>query len=49
VEGADRVVVLRAGAVVGELAGDEVSEHAIMATLAAGEPGAGREDAGDDR
>ncbi|WP_027346139.1 sugar ABC transporter ATP-binding protein [Hamadaea tsunoensis] len=40
VEGADRVVVLRAGAVVGELAGDDVSEHAIMATLAAheGEP-----------
>ncbi len=37
VEGADRVVVLRAGAVVGELAGDEVTEHAIMATLAAHE------------
>jgi galactofuranose transport system ATP-binding protein len=34
VEGADRVVVLRAGAVVGELAGDDVSEHAIMATIA---------------
>jgi monosaccharide-transporting ATPase len=42
VEGADRVVVLRAGAVVGELAGDEVSEHAIMATLAAGDHGEGR-------
>jgi ribose transport system ATP-binding protein len=37
VEGADRVVVLRAGAVVGELTGDEVTEHAIMATLAAHE------------
>jgi galactofuranose transport system ATP-binding protein len=35
VEGADRVVVLRAGAVVAELAGDEVSEHGIMAALAA--------------
>ena len=35
VEGADRVVVLRAGAVVGELAGDDVSEHAIMAAIAA--------------
>src|SRR6185295_10141049 len=34
VEGADRVVVLRAGAVVGELAGDDVSEHAIMASIA---------------
>ena len=31
VEGADRVVVLRDGAVVGELAGDDVTEHAIMA------------------
>ena len=38
VEGADRVVVLRAGAVVGELAGDDVSEHAIMATIAAEAP-----------
>jgi len=35
VEGADRVVVLRAGAVVGELVGDDVSEHAIMAAIAA--------------
>jgi monosaccharide-transporting ATPase len=34
VEGADRVVVLRAGAVVGELAGDAVTEDAIVATLA---------------
>ncbi|MGK5444484.1 sugar ABC transporter ATP-binding protein [Micromonospora sp. URMC 105] len=40
VEGADRVVVLRAGAVVGELAGDEVSEPAILATLAAPEEAA---------
>jgi monosaccharide-transporting ATPase len=37
VEGADRVVVLRAGTVVGELSGDEVSEHGIMAALAASE------------
>ncbi|SBT65862.1 ribose transport system ATP-binding protein [Micromonospora sediminicola] len=35
VEGADRVVVLRAGAVVGELTGDDVSEDAIMTRLAA--------------
>jgi monosaccharide-transporting ATPase len=41
VEGADRVVVLRAGAVAGELAGDEVTESAIMATIAA-EPGEAR-------
>ncbi|MEV0646652.1 sugar ABC transporter ATP-binding protein [Phytomonospora sp. NPDC050363] len=38
VEGADRVVVLRAGAVVGELTGDEVSEDAVIAALAADEP-----------
>ncbi|MEH0934595.1 sugar ABC transporter ATP-binding protein [Micromonospora psammae] len=37
VEGAERVVVLRAGAVVGELVGDDVSEHAIMSALATGE------------
>ncbi|MBM0256395.1 sugar ABC transporter ATP-binding protein [Micromonospora sp. 4G55] len=40
VEGADRVVVLRAGAVVGELAGADVSEPAILATLAAPEEAA---------
>ncbi|MBB5868004.1 ribose transport system ATP-binding protein [Allocatelliglobosispora scoriae] len=34
VEGADRVVVLRAGAVTGELTGDEVTEHHIMTALA---------------
>ncbi|BCJ77429.1 sugar ABC transporter ATP-binding protein [Catellatospora sp. IY07-71] len=34
VEGADRIVVLRAGAVVGELAGDDVTEDNIMAALA---------------
>jgi monosaccharide-transporting ATPase len=37
VEGADRIVVLRAGAVVGELTGDDVSEHGIVAALARGE------------
>ncbi|HCT79328.1 MAG TPA: sugar ABC transporter ATP-binding protein [Micromonosporaceae bacterium] len=36
VEGADRVVVLKAGGVVGELAGEQVSEQAIMAVLAHG-------------
>jgi len=34
VEGADRVVVLRAGAVAGTLDGDAVTEDAILATLA---------------
>ena len=34
VEGADRVVLLKAGAVVGELAGDQVSEQDIMGMLA---------------
>ncbi|WP_203914387.1 sugar ABC transporter ATP-binding protein [Rhizocola hellebori] len=36
VEGADRVVLLKAGAVVGELAGDQVDEHAVMGMLAHG-------------
>jgi monosaccharide-transporting ATPase len=34
VEGADRIVVLRAGAVVDELTGDEVSESHLMAAVA---------------
>lgn len=34
VEGADRVVVLRAGAVTGELSGDEVTEPALLSALA---------------
>ncbi|MEU6789194.1 sugar ABC transporter ATP-binding protein [Nonomuraea angiospora] len=34
VEGADRILVLRDGAVVGELSGDEVTEERIMATIA---------------
>src|SRR5918999_1556004 len=46
VEGADRVVVLRAGAVVGELVGDDITEQAIMANLAAGEPTAAEERVG---
>jgi monosaccharide-transporting ATPase len=37
VEGANRVVVLRAGSVVAELTGDDVSEHGIMAALATGD------------
>jgi ribose transport system ATP-binding protein len=36
VEGSDRVVVLRDGVVVGELAGDEVTEAAIMSAIAEG-------------
>jgi ribose transport system ATP-binding protein len=35
VDGADRVVVLRDGAVVGELAGDEVSADGGLAAIAA--------------
>ncbi|NUP66454.1 MAG: sugar ABC transporter ATP-binding protein [Nonomuraea sp.] len=34
VEGADRILVLREGAVAGELSGDEVTEEKIMATIA---------------
>ncbi|MFF6956807.1 ATP-binding cassette domain-containing protein [Streptomyces sp. NPDC008317] len=34
VEGADRIVVLRAGAVAGELTGDDVEESALLAVLA---------------
>ncbi|SEL83516.1 sugar ABC transporter ATP-binding protein [Nonomuraea pusilla] len=34
VEGADRILVLRDGAVAGELSGDEVTEEKIMATIA---------------
>ncbi|MBB5780867.1 ATP-binding cassette domain-containing protein [Nonomuraea jabiensis] len=34
VEGADRILVLREGAVVGELSGEEVTEERIMATIA---------------
>jgi galactofuranose transport system ATP-binding protein len=37
VEGSDRVVVLRGGAVVGEFSGGEVTEVAIMAAIAGGE------------
>ena len=35
VEGADRIVVLRDGAVVGELAGDDVTQEGVMALIAA--------------
>lgn len=38
VEGADRIVVLRAGAVAGELTGEDVSEAALLAVLAEGDP-----------
>jgi ABC-type sugar transport system ATPase subunit len=39
VDGSDRVVVLREGSVVGELRGDEITEQAIMASIAAHSPG----------
>ena len=52
VDGSDRVVVLREGAVVGELRGEEITEQAIMAAIAAhsrgadeGLPGEGEHDA----
>jgi monosaccharide-transporting ATPase len=42
VEGADRVVVLKDGAVVGELDGDEVTERGLLAAIAeGGAPGTG--------
>jgi len=41
VDGSDRVVVLREGAVVGELRGEEITERAIMAAIAAHSRGAG--------
>ncbi|MFD3973511.1 sugar ABC transporter ATP-binding protein [Streptomyces cyaneofuscatus] len=40
IEGADRIVVLRGGAVAGELAGDEVEESRLLAVLADHTPGA---------
>ncbi|MFD8405475.1 sugar ABC transporter ATP-binding protein [Streptomyces anulatus] len=40
IEGADRVVVLRGGAVAGELAGDEVDESRLLEVLADHTPGA---------
>ncbi|MFI0421442.1 sugar ABC transporter ATP-binding protein [Spongiactinospora sp. 9N601] len=46
VEGSDRILVLRDGAVVGELSGDEVTEERIMASIAEHSPGAGTHDAG---
>jgi ribose transport system ATP-binding protein len=41
VEGADRIVVLRAGSVAGELTGDDVSEGALLTVLAETAPDAG--------
>ncbi|MER7202288.1 sugar ABC transporter ATP-binding protein [Streptomyces sp. CB01635] len=41
IEGSDRVVVLKDGAVVGELTGDDVTEDKLMQTIAAGSPAAG--------
>ncbi|MFF0107365.1 sugar ABC transporter ATP-binding protein [Streptomyces hirsutus] len=38
IEGSDRVVVLKDGAVVGELAGDEVTEDTLMRTIAGHAP-----------
>lgn len=38
IEGSDRVVVLKDGAVVGELTGDEVTEGKLMRTIAGDTP-----------
>ncbi|MFE0677132.1 sugar ABC transporter ATP-binding protein [Streptomyces sp. NPDC058867] len=38
IEGSDRVVVLKDGAVVGELSGDDVTEEKLMRTIAGGDP-----------
>ncbi len=38
IEGSDRVVVLKDGAVVGELTGDDVTEDKLMRTIAGGDP-----------
>ena len=38
IEGSDRVVVLKDGAVVGELAGDDVTEEKLMRTIAGNGP-----------
>ncbi|WP_217168935.1 sugar ABC transporter ATP-binding protein [Streptomyces sp. AC512_CC834] len=38
IEGSDRVVVLKDGAVVGELIGDDVNEDRLMRTIAGGDP-----------
>jgi galactofuranose transport system ATP-binding protein len=40
IEGADRIVVLRGGAVAGELVGDEVDESRLLEVLADHTPGA---------
>ncbi|MDQ6936235.1 MAG: sugar ABC transporter ATP-binding protein [Actinomycetota bacterium] len=45
IEGSDRIVVLRDGAVAGELTGAQVSEAALMDVLAAGADSAGAEPA----
>ncbi|WP_055587125.1 sugar ABC transporter ATP-binding protein [Peterkaempfera griseoplana] len=47
VEGADRLVVLRGGAVAGELTGDRVGEAELLEVLAAHGPGAGGGTSGD--
>ncbi len=47
VEGSDRVVVLKSGAVVGELSGEEISEENIMEALAEGGGPGGEEAAGE--
>jgi monosaccharide-transporting ATPase len=44
VEGADRILVLREGAIVGELSGDEVTEERIMASIAEHARGAESDD-----
>jgi galactofuranose transport system ATP-binding protein len=47
VEGSDRVVVLRNGAVAGTLSGDDISEDNLMEMLAEGKSSGNREDTGE--
>ena len=49
VEGSDRIVVLRDGAVVGTLAGDEVSEDGVMTLIASAARETERRDCGSSR
>ncbi|MEV8069593.1 sugar ABC transporter ATP-binding protein [Streptomyces sp. NPDC085995] len=48
IEGSDRIVVLKDGRAVGHLEGDDVSEQAVLDTLATADPADGAEPTGDD-
>ena len=48
VEGSDRIVVLRDGAVAGTLSGDELTEQNLMRAIAGDDASSSRDDGGDD-